>query len=307
VSKIFDQADKQLEDILHHRISDICFKRPIGKTIRDRYHVWSLDKTIYTQPAVLVASYGCWKALDERCKAENIELNPSNLMGHSLGQYTALLISGALSFETALELVHERAKLATGYAGQSGSKLMAIVDKKNELDDKTLQALCREYHLVIAARNSKHQAVVGGPEVTLNAVSKKLKEEGKEPTILSVEVPFHTYLMREAADQFKEVLDDADIKRARRDIIANSSAMAIVDPYHIKEELHQQLYSCVLWQKSIEKVIDDGTDLFIEVGPRTIQSKIIKEIDTSAEPIPIKHVGDMKSLNETMDFLLNTE
>ncbi|MBW2616190.1 MAG: ACP S-malonyltransferase [Deltaproteobacteria bacterium] len=118
--------------------------------------------------------------------------------------------------------------------------------------------------------------------------------------MLKVEGPFHTPIMKPAANKFKRVLDKISIRIASKPIIANVSTHAIVDPDHTKKELFEQIYKIVDWRGSVEKLINNGGDLFIEVGPKKVLSNMIKDIDPS---IPNLNVEDVESLEKTANEL----
>jgi [acyl-carrier-protein] S-malonyltransferase len=295
VREIYDQADQ----FLGYKLSEQCFKKPrFGMKMM---HRTVLDKTIFTQPAVLTTSYACYKVLEQKCQERNVDLNASLLAGHSLGEYTALLVSGAMDFETCLDLVRKRAAFMTEVGrGYPGAGLMAIVDKKRNLNYKRICSICKDFELYVTLNNTKNQIVVGGSKRKLAELSKELKKEGKLAKVLKVEGPFHTPIMRPAAEKLKKELDNSAIYIGSKPIIANVSTNAIVDPSHIRKELYDQLFRIVDWRGSVEKVIGNGGDLFIEVGPKKVLTNMIKEIDPS---IPHLNVEDGESLERTLNEL----
>lgn len=295
VREIYDQADQ----FLGYKLSEQCFKRPgFGKKIM---HRTVLDKTIFTQPAVLTTSYACYRVLEQKVRERNIDLNASLLAGHSLGEYTALLVSGAMGFETCLDLVRKRAAFMTEVGrGYPDAGLMAIVDKKRNLNYKRICSICKDFELYVTLNNTKNQIVVGGSKRKLSELSKELKKEGKLAKVLKVEGPFHTPIMRPAAEKLKKELDNSPIYIGSKPIIANVSTNAIVDPSHIRKELYDQLFRIVDWRGSVEKIIGNGGDLFLEVGPKKVLSNMIKEIDPS---IPHLNVEDLESLERTVNEL----
>ena len=292
VKEIYEQANR----ILGYDLAEQCFKKPkLGKKLIQ----WrDLNKTIYTQPAVLTTSYACYKALEETCKDRKFELDVSLLVGHSLGEYTALLASGAIDFETCLSLVKKRATyMAELGKGYPGAGLMAVIDRNGGLNYDRICALCKEFEVYITLNNSKRQIVVGGSKKQLIAMSKQLKKEDKLSTMLNVEGPFHTPIMKPAATKLKRDLDRSDISIASKPIVANVSTDAIVDPDHIRKELYKQIFQIVDWRRSIEKAIGDGGNLFIEVGPKKVLTNMIKDIDPS---VPRMNVEDIASLKKTV-------
>ncbi|MCF8119771.1 MAG: ACP S-malonyltransferase [Deltaproteobacteria bacterium] len=291
VREVYHQAS----EVLGYDMAELSFKRhPFSKFM----HRADLNKTIYTQPAVLTMSYACYRVLDETCKERGLDLNVSLLAGHSLGEYTALLVADALDFETSLRLVNRRATLMTEWGkAYPGAGLMAIVKKGEELDQDRICALCKDFGVSITLNNTKSQIVVGGSKRRLSDMADKLKEEGFRSTMLKVEGPFHTPIMRPAADKFNRELKDYEIDFAAKPIMANVTSEAIVDPHHIKEELYQQIFNIVDWRGTIERIITRRHNVFVEVGPKQVLSNMIKDINPA---VPRLNVENMESLEKTL-------
>ena len=295
VRDIYEQASSTLG----YDMAEKCFKKPmIGASF---VHRADLDRTIYTQPAVMVTSYACYRIFEEMCNEVGIKLNINFLAGHSLGEYTALCAAGALEFDTCLDLVKKRATFITEL-GESlpHAGLMAIVDKEKELDYNTIDSMAKEAQVYVTLINTKNQIVVGGFKKNLEELSKTIKKDGKIATLLRVEGPFHSPLMKPAADRFKHELMRSHISIASKPVIANVSTEAIVDPAHIRKELYEQIYTCVDWRRSIEKMFQNGADLFIEIGPKKVLSNMIKDIDPS---IPRLNVENLESLEAAIKAL----
>jgi [acyl-carrier-protein] S-malonyltransferase len=180
------------------------------------------------------------------------------------------------------------------------SGLMAIVDKENELNYASVCNLCKEFGVYVTLNNTKNQIVVGGAKTRLGNLAKQLKAEGKLSRQLKVEGPFHTPIMKPAADKLNKELKTYPIRIASRPVMANVSAEAIVDPNHIRTELYEQIYKVVNWRGSVEKAIANGGDLFLEIGPKKVLSNMIKDIN---EDIPRLNVEDMASLEATLKAL----
>jgi [acyl-carrier-protein] S-malonyltransferase len=296
--KLVRQIYEEASQILGYDISALCFKRhTIGKFM----HKADLNKTIYTQPAVLTMSYACYRVLEDTCKECNVDFNASLLAGHSLGEYTALLVSGAMDFKTTLSLVQKRATFMTEWGrAYPGAGLMAIVDKGRELDYDSICALCKDFGVYVTLNNTKSQIVVGGSKRRLAEMGKDLKKQGKRSTMLKVEGPFHTPIMKPAADKFKRLVDKSEIHIATKPVMANVSTEAIVDPIHIRKELHEQIFNIVNWRGGIERIIRSRETVFIEVGPKKVLSNMINDIDPS---IPRLNMEDMESLEKTIKEL----
>jgi len=297
--KLVRQIYEDASQILGYDISALCFKKhTIGKFM---HKAADLNKTIYTQPAVLTMSYACYRVLEDTCKECNVDLDVSLLAGHSLGEYTALLVSGAMDFKTTLSLVQKRAAFMTEWGrAYPGAGLMAIVDKGKELDYDKICALCKDFGVYVTLNNTKSQIVVGGSKRRLAEMGKDLKKQGKRSTMLKVEGPFHTPIMKPAADKFKRELDKSEIHIAVKPVMANVSTEAIVDPIHIKKELHEQIFKIVNWRGGIERIVSSRETVFIEVGPKKVLSNMINDIDPS---IPRLNIEDMESLEKTVKEL----
>lgn len=286
----------QASEILGYDLADICFRESgAGKDT-----VGDLHKTIYTQPAVLTTSYACFRAFQETCKEQGIDLRVSSLAGHSLGEYTALLVSGAMDFKTCLSLVRKRASYMSEQ-GRNGSDagLMAIMSRNGGLDPKLIRSLCRDHGVHISVNNSKRQIVVGGLKKHLGEMSRKLKK-GITTAMLKVEGPFHSPLMKRAASKFRKDLKKSPMRIAASPVVANVSKEAIVDPNHIRAELYEQIFQVVDWRGSMEKIIGNGVHHFIEVGPKRVLSRMFRDIDPSVQSL---NVEDRESLQRTVRAL----
>jgi len=297
--KLVRQIYEEASQVLGYDISALCFKKhTIGKFM---HKAADLNKTIYTQPAVLTMSYACYRVLEDTCKECNVDLDVSLLAGHSLGEYTALLVSGAMDFKTTLSLVQKRAVFMTEWGrAYPGAGLMAIVDKGKELDYEKICALCKDFGVYVTLNNTKSQIVVGGSKRRLAEMGKDLKKRGKRSTMLKVEGPFHTPIMKPAADKFKRELDKSEIHIATKPVMANVTTEAIVDPIHITKELHEQIFKIVNWRGGIERIVRSQKTVFIEVGPKKVLSNMITDIDPS---IPRLNIEDVESLEKTVKEL----
>jgi [acyl-carrier-protein] S-malonyltransferase len=289
VRDVYAQANR----ILDYDLTSQCIGKPnLGKKIVQK---WDLNKTVYTQPAVLTTSYACYKAMEETFQNNGIKLNVSLLAGHSLGEYTALLVSGAMSFETSLRLVRKRAEYMSELGkGYPGAGLMAIIDRNGGLNYDRIRELCRDFEVHITLNNSKRQIVVGGSKRQLGAMAKRLKREKKLATMLNVEGPFHTPIMKPAASKFKRELDKSDVSIASKPVVANVSTDAIVDPDHIRKELYRQIFQVVDWRRSMEKAVGNGGNLFIEVGPKRVLTNMLKDIAPTVSSMNIEDMGSLE-------------
>jgi len=294
VRSIYDEASQ----VLGYDMAELSFqKHMFGKFM----HKADLSKTLYTQPAILTMSYACYKVLEETCKECEVALNISLMAGHSLGEYTALLAAEAMDFKTTLSIVHKRAELMTEWGtSYPGAGLMAVVTKGKEIDNDKICALCKDFGVFITLNNTPSQIVVGGSKRRLSEMGDHLKKEGIRSTLLKVEGPFHTPIMKPAADKFKKHLERCEMEIASIPVIANVTTEAIVDPIRIREELYNQIFNVVNWRGTIERLIRRPDTLFIELGPKEVLSNMIRDIDPS---VPRIHMEDNDSLERTVKRL----
>ena len=295
VREIYEKANR----ILGYDLTQQCIGKPIfGKKL---VHKRDLNETVYTQPAVLTTSYACYKAMEETCGQNGIKLDVALLAGHSLGEYTALLVSGAMEFETCLKLVRKRAEYMSELGrGYPDAGLMAIIDRNGGLSYDRICDLCRDFEVYITLNNSKRQIVVGGSKKQLSEMARQLKRERKFATMLNVEGPFHTPIMKPAASKLKKELDKSNVSIASKPVVANVSTDAIVDPDHIRNELYRQVFEVVDWRRSMEKAVRNGGNLFIEVGPKRVLTNLLKDIEPTVSGM---NVEDMTSLERTVKVL----
>ena len=295
VRDIYDEASS----VVDYDMGEKCFRKPmIGSKLMHRA---DLDKTKYTQPAVFVTGYACYKIFEEMCKEVAVHCSPAFLAGHSLGEYTALAVAKAMEFRTCMDLVQKRANFITEFSdAYPDAGLMAIVNRGKELEFRMIEELVKEAQVYVTLINTKSQIVVGGFKKNLEELGRKLKKEGLIPTVLRVEGPFHSPLMKPAADRFKKEVNTSKITIGERPVIANVTTEAIVDPGHIRKELYDQIFTCVNWRRSVEKMIENGADLFIEIGPKKVLTNMIKDIGS---PVPTMNVEDIESLERAIKDL----
>lgn len=258
----FDEAN----DVLGFDLKRLCFEGPEEELLR----------TENTQPALLTVS--C--ALLELVKKEE-NLQPMYVAGHSLGEYSALVAAGAMDFAAALKIVRIRGQLMEEAvpAGQGG--MAAIIG----LDSATVAKLCAEVesegtgHVVPATLNAPDQTVVAGEKAAVEALVAKAGAAGaKRGVYLNVSGPFHSKLLTEAGRKLGEALADVEIQAPRFPVIANVTARPVAAPEEIRRVLIDQVSSPVRWVESVEFMIAQGVDTFLEIGPGRVLSGLIRRI-----------------------------
>lgn len=276
------QLFKTADQTLGFSISELAFEGPEEQ----------LKQTANTQPALLTASI----ALLEALKSKNI--TPDYVAGHSLGEYSALVAANALDFEEAVAIVRARGQFMEQAVPSGQGAMAAVLGAERE----PLAALCAEIsatgHAVeLANVNCPGQIVVSGSVEGVNAVSARVKEiGGKRAIMLEVSGPFHSSLMKSAADQLSERLQSVSFHDATVPVVANVTATTVTSASDIQALLVEQVYSPVLWEDSVRFLINEGVDTFIEIGPGNVLTGLIKKIDKNVRLINISSLESIEAL-----------
>jgi [acyl-carrier-protein] S-malonyltransferase len=314
----FTRAD----DLLGYKISSLCWEknekhsheklRSWLKSIGDRFHLEFLERlqeklhkrplleyTRYSQPAVFTVSVACLEALRQELRSRGHHLDFDMAAGHSLGEYTALYAAGAFGFEEALLLVKTRAEYMQDCGEDiANAGLLSIVGKDRI---QGIEQICQSANVHIAVYNNDYQIVLGGYEENLRHAKEMVEEMGLKGIPLKVSGPFHTYLMKPAADRMRFFLEGRDFTIMNRPVIANTSTRAIADPLDIKNELTDQIFRSVFWKESTEKMIKNGVRVFVEIGPGKVLNGLISKVDPD---VKILNVEDPPSLENTVQELI---
>jgi len=284
VKRIFEKANEELNIDL----TRICFEG--GKEL--------LESTANTQIAVFVVSFASFEVL------RNEGVNPDVLGGHSLGEYTALVVSGSLDFLDGLRLVYKRGEFMEEAAQKRPGSMVAIIG----LDKEEIAKILRKVEglgIVVAANfNCPGQIVISGEIETVERVRELAGKAGARKVIpLKVMGAFHSLLMKEAQMRLKKEIEKTNFKVPRIPFIANVNANFIEEPQEIKESLIRQIVSPVLWEDSIRKMAEWGVDAFVEVGPGKVLSGLIRRI--LGQKL-ILNIEDQKSLCKSLKILRET-
>lgn len=246
-----------------------------------------LHQTAYTQPALVTISTAFLKVLEER-----IKMDVKYVAGLSLGEYSAHVAAGSLNFIDAVTLTRQRGKLMEE-AGQHMQGAMAAVLKA---DQALVKALCDEDPGIvsIANYNSPVQVVISGEQEAVDRVCLQLKEHKFRVMPLNVSGAFHSELMKPASESFAQVLETVTCHDSQRLLVSNVTAKVVEEREAIKPLLKQQLTDSVRWQESIEYMIGQGVNTFIEIGPGKTLAGLIKKINRRVQ---VLNVNDLDSLN----------
>ncbi|MDE4086351.1 ACP S-malonyltransferase [Planococcus maritimus] len=255
-----------------------------------------LTLTYHAQPALLTVS----SMITERLIRAGIR--PDYTAGHSLGEYSALVASNVLEFPKAVEVVHKRG-LFMNEAVPAGEGAMAAIlgmdaDKLEEVtDDATDSAGVVQ----LANLNCPGQIVISGTKAGVEKACELAKERGAKRAIpLDVSGPFHSELMRSASQDLAKVLSDSFLLNAKIPVVTNFRAEPETNATQLQDMLIHQLYSPVLWEQSVRKMIELGVTTFVEVGPGKVLSGLVKKIDRSVTVIP---VHDLESFEKAVEEL----
>lgn len=233
-----------------------------------------LSKTEITQPIMLIAGVAAWRAW-----CEVSDLRPSVMAGHSLGEYTAYVCSGAISLASGVSLVKARGELMRDACPGGAGKMAAIIG----LDDEATIAVCRQAEqgdVVQAVNfNAPGQVVIAGLSEAVDRAIELAKGAGaKKAMPLAVSVPCHSALMKPASESLAEALRDAEFHVPNVPVVNNVDAKIEMNPDEIREKLISQLYSPVLWVDSVNAMMQRGVSLMVECGPGKVLSGMNKRI-----------------------------
>ncbi|KMY19730.1 ACP S-malonyltransferase [Bacillus pumilus] len=283
VSKaVFEEADKTLG----FDLSSMIFEGDAEE----------LTLTYNAQPALLTTSIAILK------KFEESGIKADYAAGHSLGEYTALVAAGALSFQDAVYAVRKRGELMNEAVPAGEGAMAAILG----LDQAALLEVTKEVtesgHLVeLANLNCPGQIVISGTAKGVELASEKAKEKGAKRAIaLEVSGPFHSALMKPAAEKFTDVLSKLNITDAKTPVISNVTADIVTSRDAIETKLIEQLYSPVRFEESVERLIDLGVTTFIEIGPGKVLSGLVKKVNRRLITISVSDQETIEAAIETL-------
>lgn len=283
--ELFDQevivreTFQEASDVLGYDMAELCF------TENDR-----LNETKYTQPAILTVSVAFYRLLQEK------GYRPDVVAGLSLGEYSALVASGAISFQEAVQLVAKRGQFMTEAAPTGTGKMVAVMNAERTLIEECCEKASALGIVAPANYNTPQQIVIGGEVPAVDQAVALLKEAGVKRMIpLNVSGPFHTALLQAASEKLAAVLAETDFTEMAIPVISNTTAQ-VMKQAEIKELLTKQVMTAVRFADSIETMKKMGFETIIEVGPGKTLSGFIKKID---KEIKTARVEDSQTLSET--------
>ena len=252
-----------------------------------------LKLTKNTQPAIMTIGVCIFNVLNQKF---DFNLNNAKFFaGHSLGEYTALVCSGSLTIEKAAYLLHERGKSMQDAVPAGQGAMMAILGMTVSEIEKEINLFPKEKICEIANDNSNSQVVVSGEKNVIKILNENLKKKKKKGILLPVSAPFHCSLMKRAAENMKDKIENTNFLKPKPNIISNVTAKEEVDVNKIKPLLIDQITSRVRWKESVNYMIKQGVEDFLEIGPGKVLSGLVKKINKDVKISNINSIEDIKN------------
>jgi len=276
------EAFAEADDALGFKLSELCFSGPEEE----------LKLTMNTQPAILAVSVAA-----HRVVVSETGLTPDYLAGHSLGEFSALVASGAMKFTDALKTVRLRGKFMQEAVPVGIGAMAAILSVEADV----LAEICREAaqgETVSPANfNSPGQIVIAGHASAVNRAIDIAKGRGfRKAMLLPVSAPFHSALMTPAGERLREVLESIEISDMSVPVVTNVEASANQDKSRVRELLVTQVSAPVRWDESVRHMVSDGVTSFVEIGPGKVLSGLVKRIDKEVQTMNVEDTQGLRSL-----------
>lgn len=276
---VFDTADSTLGK----SVTTICFEGPEE----------DLKQTINTQPSIVTMSIAAMEALRSQ-----INVVPDYVAGHSLGEYCAMFAAGVMSLESTLNAIQKRADLM----GQTkGGSMAAVLNASEEQLKAGLEEGSKVGYVDVANYNSPAQVVITGADDAVKATSDYLLANGVRRVVpLAVSGAFHSKFMEEAGKEFASFVSELELNDASIPVITNVDAEPTLSAEDFRAKMPKQIYSSVHWTQTIQKMVEEGVDTFIEIGPGKVLAGLNKKIAPEAA---VYNVFDKASLDATIEAL----
>ena len=279
--RVFDQADA----VLGFELSRICFEGPESE----------LTLTTNAQPAILAASIAAWRLI----QAEGIR--PDVLAGHSLGEYSAVVAAGGLSFEDAVFAVRRRGELTQKAVPVGVGMMAAILGLSREAVAEVCVKAAEGEIVELANINCPGQIVIAGHGGAVSrAVDEALLRGAKKAVRLDVSAPFHSSLMLPAQRGMREVLDKIEFSNLEIPLINNADVAVLTDAQGVRQGLVKQVVAPVRWQETVERMLAMGVETVVEIGPGRVLSGLVRRVDRS---LVTYNIDDEKTLVQAVESL----
>ncbi len=274
--QVFEEAD----DSLRFSISELCFKGPEE----------SLKLTENTQPAMLTASIAALRVLETEKG-----MTPQLAAGHSLGEYSALVASGALTFSETVKIVRLRGRFMQEAVPVGKGAMAALLGMEREQVEKLCEEVSSGEVLTPANFNCPGQIVIAGHSKAVERAIERVKQEGKKAVLLPVSAPFHSPLMKPAGERLEKALEEISVNDLKVSVVTNVEAEVNTLKEKVKGLLVAQVSNPVRWEESMRKMIEKGIEQVVEIGPGKVLSGLMKRIDSRIET---KNLEDLQTLKK---------
>ena len=277
--EVFNQAD----EALGFSLSRLCFEGSEEE----------LMQPVGAQLAVVTTDIACLKAAQEL--AGDKLPPPSFVSGHSVGETAALVVAGVLDLSEAVRLVYQRARLINEAGQRRPGGMLAVIG----LHEEVIRNLCAsvDNEISVAAINSPRQIVISGPKDSLPEAVRLVQMKGARRIIpLRVSYACHSPLMKTASEGLRDIISQFTFQKASVPVVANLTAQPVTEVEEIKKEVVNQIIGCVQWQRSVETMIASGVTTFYEIGPGTVLTEFIRQINPSMETFSISNAQAIKQI-----------
>ena len=276
--QVFEEAD----DALRFSISKLCFQGPEE----------TLKLTENTQPAILTTSMACLRVLQNEKG-----FTPQLTAGHSLGEYSSLVASGALAFSDAVRVVRLRGRFMQEAVPVGEGAMAAILGMERDEVERLCEEAAGGDVLAPANYNSPGQIVISGHTKAVERAVQAVKQKGKKAVLLPVSVPFHSALMKGAGDRLAKELEPISVGDLKIPVVTNVEAEINADKERVKPLLVAQVSSPVRWEESMRRVVHEGIERALEIGPGKVLSGLMKRIDSKIETATIEDIQTLKRIS----------
>lgn len=278
--EVFERAD----EVLGLPLSRLCFEGPADE----------LDDTSLAQPAIFTATYALWRAFVARFRHDIPRTG--FVAGHSLGEFSALAVAGALRFEDGLRLVRRRGEAMRDSGARVPGGMAAILGLSEQAVSAVVAEAADDGGVWIANLNCPGQVVVAGEREALQrALDLALQRGAKRAWPLSVSVACHTPCMAAAADRLNETLQNTEIARPLAPVVCNATAQPTSDPAILRANLLRQLTSPVRWEESVRRMAEAGVLVTLELGPKAVVSALVRRIDARVAAYSVTSAAEIAS------------
>jgi len=269
---------EQADEVLGFPLSKLFFEGPEEE----------LRQTINAQPALVTVSYACLAVIRELDKGEP----PAFLAGHSLGEYTALAAANVIDFATAVYLARERGRLMQEAGALTPGAMLAVLG----MEEAALNAVCQETGTNIANYNAPGQLVISGAAENVARAAELAKARGAARTVpLQVSGAFHSPLMKPAEEGLAKIIAGMAFRDPEVPIVGNTTAAPLTTAEQVKAELTRQICNGVQWQRSVEYMVGQGVQMFVEIGPGKVLTSLVKRINKNVATLNLSDAASIRA------------